>query len=442
MIEATTTLSLEEWNELSDGLTEFHNIFYRFWTVCRPEFTDKIPTAAVAFDKDGNCIAFMLNYEFWQKLTLNQKLFVICHECLHLILNHGKRGKRIFTKGEIERKKLNVAMDICVNEILIERYGFLRNEIDPDNKYVWADKVAAQLGLPGLATDRCFEYYYNLFKSAPDEPFTAPDGGTPAVGGTVDEHSGSGDDDTDASDALGRVASELDEGELQDLDNMLQDERNTLQRDTEDSPNFQAGSDPLGHTFSIKFKPVEEKKKWESVIKNWAKKQLVDADREVEQWARTARRFSLLDRTLALPHELEVEHKNPTKKKIEVWFFLDTSGSCINLAERFFDAARSLPTKRFDVHLYCFDTVIYPSDLKHRKVSGGGGTRFDIMEKYIIKNTVKKGGKYPDGVFVITDGLGNVVNPQMPERWFWFLSELHLQCIPKESKYYNLKDFE
>lgn len=445
MTETTNPeLSVDEWNELSRGLSGFHNIFYRFWTVCRPVFSDKINTAAVAFDSVGNCIEFMINYEFWQQQNSVQKLFIISHECLHLILNHGKRAGRLFVKGEAERRKLNVAMDLCINEALVARYGFDRAEIDPTNKYVWADKVSAKLGIQ-LPPDRCFEYYYNAFQSAPDAPFLPPpSGGAPAVGETVDEHTEAHDDsEAIGSDVLERLAGELDEGEEGELENMLRDERSTMQKDLSENWNsFQAGSDPLGHTYTLKKEPVKVKKKWETVIRKWAAKSMTESEKDEDQWAKTARRFSLLDRTLSLPHEMEVEAFAPSKNKIDVWFFLDTSGSCIQLAGRFFKAASSLPPKRFNVHLYCFDTKVYPSDLKKRQVRGGGGTRFDIIEKYITNDIEKNGKKYPDAVFVITDGGGNAVSPKKPGNWHWFMSAMELRFVPPTSHIYNLKDFE
>ena len=438
-------LSVEEWTELSNGLSEFHNIFYRFWTICRPVFSERIKTAAVVFDKDGNCVEFLLNYEFWQSLTLKQKLFVISHECLHLILNHGKRGLRVLFKGEEHRAKLNTAMDICVNESLIARYGFDRLEIDPTNKYVWADKVGATLGIPDLATDRCFEYYYNLFQRSPDAPFLPPpSGGAPMVGETVDEHTDSNEEaEKQGSEALERMADELDDGETNDLENMLRGERNKLQNDVaEDTRNFQAGNDPLGHTYKLKEEPIKIKKKWESIIRKWTAKQLTLDMRDDEQWAKTARRFTMLDRSLSLPFDMEVEAPKKTKKKIDVWFFLDTSGSCIHLASRFFRAAASLPPNRFNVHLFCFDTKVYPSDLKQRKVKGGGGTKFDIIERYIINYITKEEIKYPDGVFVITDGEGNDVHPKKPGNWHWFLTQQQLRNIPSSCHTYNLKEYE
>lgn len=432
--------TIEEWTSLSDSLSKFHTIFYRFWTVSRPIFTDSVNTAAVRFDKEGNCIEFMLNYDFWESQTHTQKLFIICHECQHLILNHGKRAKRLFNKGADIMKKLNVAMDICVNESLVERYGFIREEIDPTNKYVWADKVGQALGID-LPSNKCFEYYYNLFQKAPEGAFNdSGSTGASAFGETVDDHSEPSSGDI-GSEALERLAEELDEGELEELENMLSNERNKIFRDNEGVVN-KAGNDPLGHTFKINSEPVKPKKKWETVIKKWTSKFLVMDAREEEQWARTSRRFAVLGSSLSLPFEMEVESINNQKEKIDIWFFLDTSGSCIHLAERFFKAAKSLPPSKFNIHLFCFDTGVYPSDLKRKRVIGGGGTRFDILEKYILKETVMKEKKYPDGVFVITDGGGNPVNPKKPGNWFWFLSEMDTRFIPPGSKIYNLKEFE
>jgi predicted metal-dependent peptidase len=403
-----------------------------------------VKTAAVVFDKKGGCIEFLINYDYWQTLTKVQKLFVISHECTHLISNHGRRARRIVLKDESDRKKLNVAMDICVNEALISRFGFERIEIDPEDRYIWADKVAVAIKMPDLPKNRCFEYYYSLFKDINPEPFTPPpSGGPPSVGETVDDHQNDADgEDSLGSEVLERMGKEMDEGEKGDLENFLETERNKMRRDIEGLKSLKAGTDPLGHLYNVKSEPVKVKKKWETVIKKWAAKRLKETTKEVEQWAKTSRRYTLMDRTLSLPYDAETDEIVPEKDRIDLWFFLDTSGSCIHLKDRFFKAALSLPKKKFNIKLFCFDTKIYPSDLKSRHVRGGGGTKFHIIEDYIIKNTVEMNKKYPDGVFLITDGAGTPVSPKKPDVWHWFLSQSYLNFVPKASKYYNLKDFE
>lgn len=443
MHNSTNSLSSTEWNAISAGLVDFHSIFYRFWTVCRPSFTDRVPTAAVAFDKEGDCIEFLINKEFWDSKTLTQKLFIICHECRHLILNHGKRGVRIMLKGKDHAVRANTAMDLCINEELVSRFGFVRSEIDPDNRFVWMDKVEEAVG-ESLPSNRCFEFYYNKLGKASDDAFKpSPGGGPPQVGETLDDHSGFTESETgDVSDeVMKRMDEELDDAEREALDTMMNDERNSMHRDvpaSETGKGMMAGDSPLGHKYKLKREPVKVKRKWESIIKKWASKHMALVETTVDQWARLARRYNILPRGLSLPSEFEDDAFVRENKKVDVWFFLDTSGSCIQLANRFFRAARSLPKHRFNVKLFCFDTKVYETDLKSRIVKGGGGTRFDIIETYINKHATK----YPDAVFVITDGAGNQVNPKKPQVWHWFLSYDYTNYIPTKSKHYKLKDYE
>jgi hypothetical protein len=137
---------------------------------------------------------------------------------------------------------------------------------------------------------------------------------------------------------------------------------------------------------------------------------------------------------------MEVEHEE--EGKIDVWFFADTSGSCYHLKERFFKAARSLDPARFNVRLFCFDTRVEEVDIQGNRIYGGGGTSFTIIEKKIQEVMRNEEVKYPEAVFVITDGWGNPVNPEIPNRWYWFLTTDWIKCIPKESLIHKLKDYE
>jgi len=132
---------------------------------------------------------------------------------------------------------------------------------------------------------------------------------------------------------------------------------------------------------------------------------------------------------------MEIDDGEETK--IELYFFQDCSYSCYHLKDRFFNAAKSLPEDRFDVKLFTFDTRVYESSLKSGKLYGFSGTRFDIIEQHL--QTVKP---HPRAIFVITDGAGNVVNPQHPDRWFFFLSAKNTRYIPAKSHTYDLGDFE
>ena len=72
---------------------DFHAIFYSSWKMSKPFFSDTISTACVTFDKEGNFLKFIFNKSFWDDCSEYERLFVICHETLHVILNHGIRFK-------------------------------------------------------------------------------------------------------------------------------------------------------------------------------------------------------------------------------------------------------------------------------------------------------------------------------------------------------------
>jgi hypothetical protein len=101
-----------------------------------------------------------------------------------------------------------------------------------------------------------------------------------------------------------------------------------------------------------------------------------------------------------------------------------------------------LPPDLFDIHLFCFDTSVYETTLKSREIFGNGGTYFHIIEPGIQRYMMKYNKKYPEAVFLITDGYGDKVYPKYPERWHWFLTNSYKTYIPLSSKTYNLKDYE
>ncbi len=207
----------------------------------------------------------------------------------------------------------------------------------------------------------------------------------------------------------------------------------------------EAGTMPGNLEIIVKVGLVKKKKKWESVIKKWANTVIKQNDKDHEQWARINRRFVGIQSTMSnmfLPSEMEIEDRDEEQRKIKVVFFQDTSGSCRHLAERFFKAAKSLPTNRFEIELYCFDTKCYKTSLESGKLSGFGGTSFSVLEEEVMKICKNDLSKYPKAVFVITDGYGDYVNPKKPKNWYWFLSENYTNCIPKESHTFKLGDFE
>lgn len=423
-----------EYETLLMQMVDHHSIFYKLWSITSPRFSTQIQTACVYFDTNGNEIVMEFNEDFWKSISDTKKRFVICHETLHMLLNHGKRtihNKRV-------SQLVNVCQDIVINERLVSMYGFRREEVDPDNEYCWVDTVFPK-DYENMSTVDSFEHYFNiLYKTMDDDDGNdssdgREDGGSGSGGGnlpnTVDDH-----DQMGSFEDINTIAGGLSDDEIVHINEFI--ENNS-------PPYTDYGTVGGGKAVSLTIDRVPTKRKWETVIKKWASRYMIFSDRDVEQWVVTDRRWNALNTDLMLPSDYEQEDSKNDFSKIDVWFFQDTSGSCAGFAKRFFDAARSLPTKRFNIRMFCFDTEVYETDIDTGKLYGFGGTSFSAIERHIQKLCGGVDGvAYPSAVFVITDGYGDSVNPQYPRNWHWFLSTNATHCIPSKSNVYNLKDFE
>jgi predicted metal-dependent peptidase len=459
-IKKIKKISGEDWMEISRQLEQHHAVFYKVWEMGVPVFSDQVPTAAIQFDKGGDFVLFHFNPEFWEACTPYERLFTICHEALHVILNHGVR-----MKDTDDPKACNVGLDIVVNHLLTRSFGFDRTQISNWEKLCWVDTVFKQpdgslktdKGKP-IPDDDCFEYYINLFERIPmprikmcgkgkGQPMQGNANGQPEDGDgdglqTVDDHSKM--NDSDFEEIIDRLDKGLSDEEKESLKNIIDKHF--------EKEEAKAGTGTGGQWHFAQTDKPKKKKKWETIIKKWSLKYRLDHHKELEQWARLNRRFQFLPSKLFLPSDMEIEEIEQEKHRIKVYFFLDTSGSCWGLKDRFFQAAESLPEERFDIRLFCFDTTVQETDLASKKMYGGGGTSFSIIESFIQKNMQKQGdsGKYPEAVFVITDGWGDRVRPAEPEKWYWFISgatPYNLKSvvgsyIPAECNIFNLNDFE
>lgn len=415
-------ITYEDYIPIAKELEKCSAIFQVFWELGRPSFSKEIETAAVVFDNEGNFLSYLFNPDYYESLTFVQRAFVVAHECLHIILNHGIRIR------DCENVEIcNIAADIVVNHLIIENFGMNRYEIDPENKYCWADTV-----FPGqnVRTDECMEYYINLMLYG--KGFSPKD--------IVDDHSGLAGMPSES--LVAEAGTHLSEQEKQDVCNKLGE---SVERDKSNASNgLEAGTGAGDISKWMSKKKVIKKKKWETIIKKWEAQFLKRETKNQEQWLRVSRRIANLSQDVILPCEMEMDDFVETKNKIDVCFFIDTSGSCSHLADRFWKAARSLDERKFNINLFCFDTEVYDVSFKEGKLYGFGGTYFHILEN-AIQDRIKKGvfKKYPSAMFVITDGYGNRIHPKYPKKWHWFLTACNsTSCIPKESKIYKLSEFE
>jgi len=408
--------------DIAQKLQKHHYFFRSFWDIGNPivdDFPD-LDTAAITFDSDGNALNLLINRSFWNSLNEHTRLFLICHEMLHIILQHGVRFREYYNTEHFS--KMNTAADVVINETLVNSFDFNRSELLQrlDDNGCWMDTIFKNRS--DVLRDESTEYYFNRLK---DDNID--------TGGyfSIDKHTILTPDDAQ------KIQKHLIDSGV--LGNICSDFLNKIPQSMKDDLPAGSGDGSWSTVDAVR----KVKSKWETVIKKWESLHRKDTVESSERWERVNPRYShIISNNIHLPTEHKVMDEYLVKDKLDVFFFLDTSGSCYSLKNRFFSAARSLNPKKFNIRLFCFDTRVEELDIKSNRVYGGGGTVFNIIENKIQQIIKSDGIKYPHAVWIITDGYGNAVTPEKPEKWYWFLSSDYTTCIPQKSKVFKLSDFE
>ena len=315
----------KEWKEVGDILRNYTYMFYKVWELGVPQLVESVGTAGIQFEKKtGRQLGFLFNPKWWNQLNPYQRAFIVAHECLHVILNHGIRS--VSAKYP---QLSNVAMDVVVNTMLIDNYGFDRSKLgDFAKEGCWLDTV-----FPPSVTvvyGQNYEYYYNVLEENTDFVDISM--------GSVDDHSGM--NGQNFGDILG---------------DLPQDVKDELEQAKEKDDKQSAGrGDGEGGWTTETITPVKKRMSWYELFKQFARTKR-EKPNENEQWARLHRRLSGMDSSLLIPSEFHnMERKIPDK--IPVWLFLDVSGSCWWMRHDFLKAYKSIPEDLFDVRLFSFDT--------------------------------------------------------------------------------------
>lgn len=402
---------------IAHQLESHHVLFRQFWSLGTPVWSRHISTAGVGFDQDGQCVQFLFNPKFWSRLDDTSRLFVIGHECLHVILNHGARIKSTF--DSFDQRLANVAMDVVVNSLLVRQFGFNREELHPEvsEKGCWYEDIFDEAVYAQEAA--YFEFYFHRLRERCQDGHGNPELPTP-----FDDH-----------EQIDRLPSHVVEGAVESAGEQM-----SPSEAREWNESIGGGGEGGSQVYTVPVEPIDTSRRWETVVKDWVRQR-----REMmfdEQWGRPNRRLQMMDQDLMLPSEhwtISMQGQD----RIQVWFFQDASQSCEQHIERFFRAAESIPDDKFEVRFFAFDTTVTEVDMDDREVEGGGGTSFKILGQYVRREIRENECDYPEAVFVLTDGYGNQVNLAYPERWHWFLTEVHTtRHIPSESHVYTLDDFE
>lgn len=407
------TISNEDYLEILSQIEDYHKVFFVFVNMADILFVDDIPTAAVRLPK-GHKPTLYINEDFWHKLTIRSRLFVICHECLHVMLDHGVRnGLKI--KGATP-KLVNIAQDITINEMIVDLFGYDRNDLTDWKKFCWIDTCFENHVM--ISRNETFEYYLTkLIENPPDD---ASEGG-PSV---FDEH-GLQDDGSTNSPGTSEQETEEEKTNRESLAETLAEELTAKEIESliKGLPLSQiAGklTSVLEHIIAKKIK--KQKVNFKHIIRKLKKNSMKEVEKDVDTFTHDDRRFSdiILSQNASLPGKNCVPKQ--VKDRLLTAVFMDISGSCLQYIDIFqkvflaFDEERKI----FDTRLFIFDTIV--KEVKRGdNVRIGGGTSFDIIEEKCLE-LESQGKRYPDCVIVITDGYGNKVEPKAASKWIWLLT--------------------
>lgn len=397
-------LSSQEILAIAASIENYHSCFYTFFEMSSVQYSTTINTAAVRF---GSGVELVLNKDFWDSLTPDEKLFVICHECLHVILDHGRRNAHEI-KGATPAL-VNIAQDITINEMIVY-FGFDRTKIRDWKKYCWIDTCFKDP--TKILKNQTFYYYLNELIKDPSNADKVS---------LFDSHEESDQQPNYKTDAASTI-----------LENMSVDEINDLLKHCPGDPSLSGVTERI-----IEKKIAPLKLNFTHLLRKLKKTARHTKEHEIDSFTHEDRRMSNLfkrQKDVSVPgSRIDVRRG---KHKLLTAVFMDVSISCVSYLPTFEKVLEAFnrETEIFELHPYIFDTKV--TAVTGSKIYVGGGTLFDIIEA-----ECQKLPRYPDCVVVITDGAGNEVKPKVPSRWVWLLTKQSTtQFIPTTSRHFLIEN--
>ena len=349
-------------------------------------------------------LRFNINCETFEQLTDEQRVFVCMHETMHVVLNHDR-----YFSEYTNRKKLNIAQDIIINDYLVSR-GIPKLE-------------GVHYGEETIGEDSNGLTVREVYDMLPDDigqsSFILMFGGD---GESCGHDAGESDDSEPIPDSV--IQEIKGKGDLKQI---------------EDAFNDNMGQDPSlrghGSSSSQKMEQWQEennmKLKWAEFIKK------IDPDvfgndgyigRRTHTFQRLNRKVAYAAPRVVLPvyRDSRLDDNEDGKKKPVIVLAVDTSGSIgADTRARFLRCAKSIPQDRIDVMACTFTTSYVPVDLSKKTLDWrSGGTDFDCIEDFIQDKVVPVLDKYPDAVVVFTDGDAWLKRPNALknlDKWHWLL---------------------
>lgn len=414
------------------------------------KYTDKIPTACVMKNKQDNQLYYFINYDFFWSLTEKERLFIVCHESLHLLFGHLD----YIEKEKLDTNIANVAMDIVINETLLQHFNFNRNELsftrnkNNDHNICLIDTVFTDEEIKkfNINFTKGFKYIYqclsNKYKNQHDqENQQALDNmmsidehqPNPELLNEVEIHNDEKQNTTDdlqeqdgkennsvTTTGTGSTA-EIENDTHQDLSNNSNNnpEYEPIDKDfldeiidkiesecnvdiqklqdiihgqfkPENIKNFNNLEDYISKDFSLFKKKTHST--WKKLI-NFVNPSIIEQKEIIDN------SFGMPNYSIGMVLEEEgiflpglKKDEEWRKDKIDLYFFFDVSGSCYSYKNTFLKIISDIPTSMFKLHLFAFSNYVLPIEIDYKnkkfktKLSSGYATSFTILEEQIQKD--------------------------------------------------------
>lgn len=375
--------------------------------------TDEVATLAVRLRPDG-VATLLANPAFVVDVGARGTAFVLCHEALHLLLNHLRHDGRRDAAWEL-------ACEVVINHWVVAATGqsLPRSAatgdpvgVDPQAVHAsYAEAVADPVDYPAfVATDEgCAAQLRRMPPPARPAWADCPhlDVGRPP--GAADAAEAGQAVDRVLEQAVGRALAgdELVRTALLDLEVLVP---GSSAWDGIGISELRATTSRLGGT-----------RLWQAQLAHVVGSTLSDRlelryDRKVGWWdaALLAPLGIEMDPEVGMP----LQARPGTGRRRQVAIYLDTSGS---IPEDTVQVAAQSVGRIPDtvVHWHSFDHEVHPFE-PGEELAGGGGTSFAAVEADVARLDAELDDPL-DAVLVLTDGYAEAIRPPDPGRWIWLI---------------------
>lgn len=437
--------NISEFFQIKKQIEECDVFYAAIYGLADISYSNDISTACIEFDKEGNSLHMKINFDFWQKLNNDAKIFVILHELYHVIFDHSKKFKALGLDFSIA----NIASDIVINHHIDKKY-LSRNLFDW-KPYCWVETCFPNE--KNMPTDQTTEFYYAQLLKNPN----FKNQNQQLLGSHSDENSPEQNDENSQS-KNEKIEDDFSPKYFSDTFKEILKQNPTLYEDIQTNPDFknlgktiEEHIPPIAPKSSSKsgtkadYIPLDEKPNFETLMKILKPKKNLKTEKSIETWVGTHRRYTAFleqSKNIMLPNILDIEHNSQDKK--QVWVFMDSSGSCHGMFYAFSHIVKSLlKEKKLICRAFAFgddcEEIQPTSSISFYSGNAGG---FDCIEEKILSLMKKENISYPDNIVVLSDGgvqfqLKNKL--KNPKNWILLHNNNYTKHLtPPGGKYFYL----